>query len=267
MVDFVNDKVNDLARKTSKSNEETIDKPVKARKPRAKKIEVAPKPEIFKCEFCKKEYTRESALIAHMCEKKRRWLWRDEKHVRIGFMAYRKFYELCMYSKKEITYQDFMKSKQYNSFTKFGKYLVDINAVKPERFVEFVIKANVKVDDWTAAWVYETWVRELAKKEDPDEAFKRNILLMEQWGRENGDEWFNFFRNISTTLATQWIKSGRISPWVLFTSVGGQLIDRMTDEQLEMVKDFINPIYWKPKITAYKDDIIYYDMLLKNAGV
>lgn len=265
MVEFVTDKVKELANKTLNSNgiEEKAKKP---RKPRATKIKEE-KPEVFKCEFCKAEFTRESVLLVHMCEKKRRWLWRDEKYIRIGFMAYQKFYELCMYSKKEKTYKDFMNSKQFNSFAKFGKYLVDINAVKPEKFVEFVIKANIKVNDWTADWVYETWVRELAKKEQPDEAVKRNILLMEQWARETGDEWYNFFRNISTTLATQWIRTGRISPWVLYTSVGGQLIDRMTDEQLNMIKDFINPTFWKQKIAQYKDDLKYYDKILKEAGL
>jgi thioredoxin-related protein len=31
------------------------------------------------CEFCKKDFVREKSLINHMCEKKRRWLWKDER--------------------------------------------------------------------------------------------------------------------------------------------------------------------------------------------
>ena len=47
----------------------------------------------FTCEFCKKEFARETSIAVHMCEPKRRRLARDETGVRMGFQAYIKFYE------------------------------------------------------------------------------------------------------------------------------------------------------------------------------
>ena len=45
----------------------------------------------FVCEYCGKGYTREKTLLAHMCEKKRRHLQKDEKRVRFGHYAFRVF--------------------------------------------------------------------------------------------------------------------------------------------------------------------------------
>ena len=42
----------------------------------------------FVCEYCGKGYTREKTLLAHMCEKKRRHLQKDEKRVRFGHYVF-----------------------------------------------------------------------------------------------------------------------------------------------------------------------------------
>lgn len=220
-----------------------------------------------KCEFCKKTFVRESSFMVHMCERKRRWLWKDEKYIKLGFYAYQKFYTISMRVKKPKTYEDFMDSKYFTSFTKFGRHLQNINAIEPEAFVEFLIKGQVKIEDWTADWAYETWVRELAKKESPEKAIERNILLMEQWSRETGEPWYDFFRRVATPLATKWIRTGRISPWILYAGVGEQLFDRMSDEQLALVKEWINPIYWQSKIRDHKEEVDFIKTVLKEAGV
>ena len=224
--------------------------------------------EKHKCEFCKKEFINEKSLINHACEKRRRWLWKDEKYVKLGFLTYKKFYKnLHTSSKKEKTFEDFMNSKYYTGFTKFGRYILDINAVDPEGFIDFVLKANIKIDDWTAEYVYETWIRELGKKESSERAVERSILLMIQWSKDTGEEWNDFFRKVNPIIATRWIKMGRISPWLLYTGFGNALFSRMSDDQLVMVKNVIDPIFWSKKIAINKSDADYIQETLKSAGV
>jgi len=243
---------------------EVTEKPKRTRKV---KVVAPPSPQTFPCEFCKKEFVRENSFINHMCEKKRRWLWRDERYIRIGFIAFQMFYKLSVRSKKEKTYTDFMDSQYFTAFTKFGRYVEHINAIEVQGFVEMLIKNNIKLDDWVNETWYESWTRELARKESPSKAMERNILLMEQWGRETGENWVDFFRKVSTVQATTWIRKGRISPWLLYTEAGQALFDRMSDEQLGMVKDWINPIAWKPKIRDHKEEVDEIYEILKEAGV
>ena len=59
----------------------------------------------YKCGYCGSSYVREKTLFAHMCEKKRRALQKDEKRVRYGFYAFGRFYKLS-----------YMKNMYYNLF-------------------------------------------------------------------------------------------------------------------------------------------------------
>ena len=45
----------------------------------------------YKCEYCGAGFMKEKTLAAHMCEKKRRWLQKDEKRVRHGLYAFQRF--------------------------------------------------------------------------------------------------------------------------------------------------------------------------------
>ena len=46
-----------------------------------------------------------------MCEQKRRWVNKDSKYVRLGFLAYNRFFQLTTQGGKKKTYEEFAKSK------------------------------------------------------------------------------------------------------------------------------------------------------------
>ena len=77
----------------------------------------------YKCEYCNTSYSKESTLLVHVCEKKRRALQRDEKRVQTGFYAFNQFYKLGTGAMKDKTYEDFCKSPYYNAFVKFGSFV------------------------------------------------------------------------------------------------------------------------------------------------
>ena len=78
----------------------------------------------FECQFCKKSFKREKTISVHLCEQKRRWINRDEKYVRLGFLAYNRFYEITQGATKPKTYEHFAKSNYYTGFTRFGKHTI-----------------------------------------------------------------------------------------------------------------------------------------------
>ena len=51
----------------------------------------APKKHI--CKYCDRGFVKESTLLAHMCESKRRWEQKDDPHVRLGQQAYIIFFK------------------------------------------------------------------------------------------------------------------------------------------------------------------------------
>jgi len=222
----------------------------------------------FECQFCKKTFKKEKTLSVHLCEQKRRWINKDSKYVRLGFLAYNRFYEITQGSSKPKTYEHFSKSNYYTAFTKFGRHILEINAIDPEKFIDFVINNSVHLDKWCSDSVYETYIRELNKKETAERAVERGILLMQQWGREHDRPYNVFFREISRPRLIHWIKSGRISPWIIFNcDSGNAVIGTLTDDELNMINEYLEPTFWTRKFSTRKEDVEFVQMVLKEAGL
>lgn len=220
------------------------------------------------CEFCNKSFSKDTTLLNHICEKKRRWLNKDDKYSRMAFLVFRKFYEISYRNNKPRTYQDFMDSPHYTGFIRFGRYLHEIQALNPEAFVEFLIKAEVPMKNWETAFVYEQFVRELAKREPADAAFERNILIMKQWETDHNEPWYDFFRKVNTNTATALIRAGRLSPWILYTADSAvDLLARMTEEQMKLIEQYVTPIFWERKLAEHPDDVDFIRELLQDAGI
>lgn len=237
---------------------------VARKKPKEKSEVVDPE---HTCEYCNKSFSKSTTLLNHICEKKRRWLNKDDKYSRMAFLVFRKFYEVS-YRNKPRTFQDFVDSPHYTGFIRFGRYLHEIQALNPEAFVEFLVKAEVPMKNWETAFVYEQFVRELAKREPADSAFERNILIMKQWETDTNEPWYDFFRKVNTNIATQLIRAGRLSPWVLYNATTShELLARMTEEQLKLIEQYVTPVFWERKFSEHADDVEFISGLLKDAGV
>jgi hypothetical protein len=186
----------------------------------------------------------------------------------MAFLVFRKFYEISYRSSKPRTFQDFMDSPHYTGFIRFGRYLHEIQALNPESFVEFLIKAEVPMKNWEMGIVYEQYVRELAKREPADAAFERNILIMKQWETDYNEPWYDFFRKVNTNTATALIRAGRLSPWLLYTAdSASDLFARMSEEQIELIKQYLTPVFWERKLAEQKEDVDFIRGLLQSAGI
>jgi hypothetical protein len=212
--------------------------------------------------------TTEGRLFAHACEKKRRWLAKDDKSYKMAFIIFSKFYSISYPMMKTRTYRDFINSSLFTAFAKFGKYLIEIQAINPDSFVVFLIKSQAPMKNWTMPFVYEQFVRDLNKREPAASAMERNILLMQQWELDSGIPWTEFFKQVSTSLAIIYIRSGRLSPWVLYTAnTAVYLLDRMSEEQLQMIERCVDPRFWTRKFIEFPDDTNFVRELLLEVGV
>lgn len=223
------------------------------------------------CEYCKRGFHAEMSLINHSCEKKRRWFSREEPHVRLAFMAWARFYELNGALRKEgtkKTFREFMDSKYYLAFVRFGKHMVDLNAVDPAAFIDYVIKNNLPLDKWIHDIVYERYIADLIKNEAPEKALARNLELMQEWGAQNSEPWSDFFRKVSPTQAAAWVKNGKISPWVLYNADSAEeLLERCGPEQLKIITATAKPPQWKLRFNKNTEDANWIRDTLRKAGL
>lgn len=207
------------------------------------------------CQFCNKGFSSEKTLSSHMCVKKRRYTDKDTPGARLGFRIFQRFYKMTTNSKEPKTETDFINSQYYMSFVKFARYLIDLNPIESEKFVEFVIKNGIRLSDWEKEYVYSLFLQEYIKKEPVERAAERTILEMSRWAEKNNTELCMFFKEISAVEATYLIRSGRISPWVIYlSSTAGELLDKLNSEQGKMIDGIIEPTFWNKEFTKRKDD-------------
>jgi hypothetical protein len=222
----------------------------------------------YKCEYCGKLFAKEKTLFVHICEQKRRHLSKSEKHVQMGLLTFQKFYDYAQKGKAPKTFDDFASSPYYTAFVKFGSFMVNTAPIYPERFIDFVVTSNVKLDHWCRDELYDQYLIELIKKEPADGAIQRGIQTMMDWAEKNSAPWEHYFKYVNLNRATHDIKEGLISPWLLLnTRAGKEMLQRMNDEQLAIVGPIIDPQYWSRRFKSLPADIELIKDVVKEAKI
>ena len=221
----------------------------------------------YKCQYCKKDFIKESSLAVHSCEPRRRRQEKDEAGVRLGFQAYIKFYELTQGSAKLKTFDDFADSPYYKAFVKFGRYCVDIKAINPARFVEFVLKQNKKLDHWAKDSVYTEYLLEYLKVENVNDALSRAVEFSIDWSESSGHPSHDCLRYGNSNAMAYAVTTGRISPWVIYNCESGQrFLSELSPDQISMVWPYIDSDTWQRKFKDYVADQEYAREILEKAG-
>ena len=221
-----------------------------------------------KCPYCGKEFSRERTLQVHMCEPKRRHLQKNEKWVQNGFIVFQRFYEIHQKQSKQKSYEQFCDSSYYNAFVKFGRYMMHISPLYPEKFIDYVILSRIKLDHWSRDDLYETYLIDTLKAEPVEAALRRSIATMMDWAVEQHAQWSDYFRLVNTNRAVQHIQQGKISPWLLLgCSAGKRMLKSFNDEQLQMIEKFINPSFWPSKLKSYPADLMLVQDTAREAKI
>ena len=221
-----------------------------------------------KCRFCNKEFTSEKTLSAHLCPKKKRYLDRNIPSCRIGFSVFQTFYKMSTNSKKDKTLQEFIDSKYYISFVKFGRFIEREKPIMPEEYIKYVISNGIKLNRWTNDSVYRKYVLEIIKKEPVETALERTIKFFEKWANDNDTTYNNFFDYASANEIAHYISIGKISPWVLYLSTKcDNVFESFNEDHTKIIKEFINPQEWKNIFIKREDDVEFAKQILEEAGI
>ena len=219
-----------------------------------------------KCDFCGSSFVRETTMLKHLCETKRRYDSRDKIGNRIGFSAWVQFYSKHSRKAKK-DYMDFAKSAYYTAFVKFGNYCADVNVLNPSRYVDWLLKEKISLDTWNRDSIYTRFLIEYVKTEDPLDAIARSIETTVGLAEKDKIQTKDIFRYGNRNSICFEIVKGKISPWMLYQSESGvTFIEQLDVTQQKMILDYINPEQWAIKFKRSKNIIPEVKELLKAAG-
>jgi hypothetical protein len=225
------------------------------------------KPGTHVCKYCNQGFVRESTLQVHQCEPKRRNQQRGEKGVIIGFQTWLRFHELTQGSAKLKTYEDFCNNNFYNSFVKFGRHCVAISAVNVKQFMDYVLKNQIKIDNWCKDKIYEEYLYGILRSESSSDALERSILTMQEWSEESSKDIATYFIEVSSNRFVQHILNGRISCWAIYCCNSGiTKLETLSEEQVTLLLPWIDPEFWQRKLHNYPADTEMTKHILLKAG-
>lgn len=221
----------------------------------------------YNCEFCNRIFVRETSIAKHICEYKHRWLEKDKRSNQIAFQAWLEFYKLNTLSKKLRTYADFIKSAYYIAFVKFGSYCVDTNVLNVNQYIHYLLKNNVKIDQWNTDTNYTKFLISYLKEEDPLDAIKRSVETTIELAVYENIQNKDLLRYGNKNKICYNITTGKISPWMLYHSNSGlKFLDNLDETQVKMIIDYINPEQWAIKFKRDNDIVKVVKELLNIAG-
>ena len=219
------------------------------------------------CEYCKKEFVKETSIAAHMCEPKRRYTSRDEAGDRLGFQSYIRFYETASGSARNKTFETFVESAYYRAFVKFGRYCVGTRAINPPRFIDWLLKHNKKIDYWCSDRVYTEYLIDYLRIEAVDDALARAVEFGLDWAETNSAQPNDCLRYGNSNAMTYAVTTGRISAWVLYNSESGlKFLSELDATQVAMIWPYIDSEVWTKKFSDYMADQEYARDILTKAG-
>lgn len=221
----------------------------------------------FQCEYCKKQFARETSIEVHMCEPKRRRLTKTERGVELGFQAYIRFYETMQGSAKLKTYDDFCESAYYKAFVKFGRYCVSTKTINPKQYMEWLLKHQKKIDRWASDQLYTEYLLDYLKVENVSDALSRAIEYSIDWSEKQSAPAHDCLRYGNSNALCYAIVTGHISPWVLYNSESGaKFLGELSTEQVAMIWPYIDSDLWQKKFQTYLADQEYARDILTKAG-
>jgi hypothetical protein len=224
----------------------------------------------YQCQYCGKDFVKESTLASHACERKRRFQQQREIGVQWGFNAYLIFYETTQTGKSK-TYENFVDSSYYTAFVRFGRYSHSLHCPNFANYTRWLLKNNRKLDKWTSDKNYSEWLIDYIKRENIQDALERSVQTMADYVNEHPDMRngvADYFRLANENRICYHISSGRVSPWSVYNCESGQdFLARLNEDQVIAINDIIDPAFWSSRFRDLPDDVTFVNRVLKLAGL
>lgn len=226
---------------------------------------------IFCCDFCNRKFKSERWFASHTCKKRERFYSKDKPEAIMAYFAWDKFYQRSMpqhnndYRKD---YNNFINSQFYDNFLEFGKYVKDSNVLEPEKYINYVLENNIPIKKWYNDITYDAYIKYLLRKESAEDAITRTIMFMTEWSQKTDQPWNDFFRKIGPGEGVFWIKSGKISPWMLYNAESAiDFLEKCSPEQLSLIKAHAPIGPWKIRFGKHPESCKFIKQTLKENGI
>ena len=221
----------------------------------------------FNCQYCKKTFSKESIVLRHMCEQRRRFQQKDTQFARLGYEAFIEI-QKTLFGKVRPLEEEFRHSDFYLACLRWGRFVVAINCLAPKQYLRWLLKMNVTIDQWNQDKIYDCWVVSFMFSEYIWDGVERSIKSITAWGEEAQESYGDYFKKAGTARIMTDVRKGAVSGWIVFCSDSGcEWLSNLENSDLELVWDFLDASRWKVQLTKHPEEAVEISEICKNAGL
>lgn len=223
----------------------------------------------FTCDHCGKAFARESTLIHHMCEPRRRANAQHEPAVKLALRAYQLWWH-SLHPRQTIpvNYAQFCQSDLYAAFVRTGAWSLEHQVQQFDAWVAWHTRHMTPVDRWCDGVAYAEYLKDLLQTEPALQALARSLTTAENWSQLSGARWQDLFRKGHPHVLCEWIKQGKISAWMLYNAPSAvEFLHKCTPEQLQIIQTTAPMHLWKIRFLRMSTDSECVRSTLAEAGM
>lgn len=222
---------------------------------------------VFVCEYCEREFKRESAFLKHKCKEKERALFADSFDGKRAYM----FYEMWMraYNRSVPSKDVFLSSQFFTAFSKFVVYVKKVNLYAPEQFIKLMREHDISPNLWTNSELYDIYHSWLDHRYSPLEQVKTSVdtifKLMEIFGSESAS---STIRKIQPRELIELLRNRKISAYLMLcSSVFKELIGLMDVTEQSEIGELLNIDYISAKFDNDKALLTNVKAIVDELGI
>lgn len=213
----------------------------------------------FTCTFCRRDFVRKTWYEKHMCDKKQRFM--DRNNITV-IKAHRLFNHWQQRAKlmrrgREKTIEEYCKSPMFGAFKRLAEFTTSEYVVSGFKYVDWLVDNKIPEAKWCNPRDLDDYRAYLRATEEPQKQAETSCKNIRVWCTDNGISMPEFFTTISPGQALNMVRENKLSPWVLLgyqPCVDG-LTSRFKPELLFTLNEHINVPYWLEKTEADTDGV------------
>ena len=205
----------------------------------------------FTCSFCKRNFVRKTWYDKHMCDKKQRFM--DRNNIML-IKAHRLFNHWQARAKMtrrgvEKTMEEFCKSPLFGAFERLAKFTSSEYVVSGFKYIDWLVENKIPEVKWCNPRDLDDYRAYLRTSEEPKKQAETTCKNIRVWCADNGIEMPKFFATITPGQAMHMVRENKLSPWVLlgYQPCVDALTSRFKQEMLFTLNEHINVPYWLDK--------------------
>jgi hypothetical protein len=221
----------------------------------------------FVCEYCEREFKRESAFLKHNCKEKERTLFLDSFDGKRAYL----FYELWMraYNRSVPSRDVFLTSQFFSAFSKFASYVKRVNLYAPEQYIKLMREHDISPNLWLNSELYDIYHTWLDHRYSPIDQVNTSVdtifKLMEIF---NSQDAATAIRKIQPRELIELLRNRKISVYLLLCSkVFKEQIGNMDEEEQRELGELLNVDYVSKKFDNEPELLANIKSIVNELGI